>query len=266
MAICQLMKKRTLKLIPAFLFIILFYNVSAATAWQDSIRSRHLKRAEKLYEKFEFKRALRQCKRKIDKHDLDNNSYALQLLADIYYANGEFENARDTYYQALKVLDGLGSQSQTIQQNIVRSKLRMEQANNRSIGSTDFNQEVEQGLIVLDDTLKISRLDSMVRYPECDQNKDPMTVDDCLHYYINDLITYNFNKKLRSLLSRKRYGFIGGRFTINKNGTVSNIEIFSHHPQFELEAIRILKGMPLLEPAMFNGEPIAVKEFLHVHL
>lgn len=47
------------------------------------------------------------------------------------------------------------------------------------------------------------------------------------------------------------------RFIVNKDGTVSDIEVVrSNYPTFNEEALRVLEYMPKWEPGLLNGEPV----------
>lgn len=73
------------------------------------------------------------------------------------------------------------------------------------------------------------------------------------------------NKSLNRLDSiAKSLNYKGGevvavfaQFTIDENGKVTKITAKGPHPAFEEEAIRIIKELPGMDPAMYNGKPIA---------
>ena len=47
------------------------------------------------------------------------------------------------------------------------------------------------------------------------------------------------------------------RFIVNKDGTVSDIEVVrSNNPALNEEALRVLEYMPNWEPGLLNGEPV----------
>ncbi|HMR16691.1 MAG: energy transducer TonB [Confluentibacter sp.] len=48
-------------------------------------------------------------------------------------------------------------------------------------------------------------------------------------------------------------------FTINENGDIVDIRARSVHPEFENEAIRVVKELPKMVPAEYNGKRISQK-------
>ena len=48
-------------------------------------------------------------------------------------------------------------------------------------------------------------------------------------------------------------------FTITENGTIDSIIARGPHEAFENEAIKILKKLPQMDPAIINGEPKRVR-------
>lgn len=73
------------------------------------------------------------------------------------------------------------------------------------------------------------------------------------------------NKDLNKLDSiAKNLNYKGGdivavfaQFTVDENGDVTEITARGPHPAFEEEAVRIIKELPKMDPAMQNGAPVA---------
>lgn len=178
----------------------------------------------------------------------------------------KFDKSRKLYYKILSDLDVNDERRTFLQSGIARSQSHIRNEVALKQPKIKFEEEIENGLVTLDSFEKISSLDQMVTYPGCENKSDQKATDSCLHYYIIDLITYNFDKAILKDLGLPEFLVLYLYFKVMPDGTLENVEVYSIHPLIELEGIRILRGMPILEPAIVNGQPIAVKEYLHVHL
>lgn len=80
----------------------------------------------------------------------------------------------------------------------------------------------------------------------------------------------NPNKNRLDSIARK-LNFKGGEtfkvmtiFTIDENGNIVDIKARSTHQAFEQEAIRVIKELPKMNPAILNGEKIRQKYSLPI--
>ena len=68
----------------------------------------------------------------------------------------------------------------------------------------------------------------------------------------------NFDVNLAKKLNLKGVNRIFMKFKINKEGDIIDIMARAPHPELEREAIRIIKGLPNMQPGQQDGVPTAV--------
>jgi len=91
-------------------------------------------------------------------------------------------------------------------------------------------------------------------YEVVDQMPEFPGGNDSLLLHITKSIKYPSNESLQNI-----QGKIVCRCVINKNGSVSDIEIIrSLHPVFDAEAIRVIKTLPKFIPGKQNGQAVRV--------
>ncbi|AZQ44311.1 tol-pal system YbgF family protein [Nonlabens ponticola] len=251
--------KRTLLVMMMSLFALNSYA-------QTSELSKDYRRSIKLYQKHKYARAIRQCIKAFEKNEGSVNADAQIFLGNLYYANQEYKEAQKAYLEAIQSLK-IGSDKVILLQNyIARAKVHIKHSGNNCHPNNSIQEDLKNDLIYMSSNEKIESLDKMATYRGCEKEETATATDKCLHYYINDLVTYNFDDGLYDAINWKGHAFIGGHFTIEKDGSLSDIQPFSSHPLFELEAIRILQSITDIEPAIYDGNAVRLRENLHVHL
>lgn len=58
---------------------------------------------------------------------------------------------------------------------------------------------------------------------------------------------------------------VSTRFAVNEQGKIVDIQVRGPHSYFENESIRILKKVPILDPALKNGKPIKTQFSLPIN-
>jgi hypothetical protein len=231
-----------------------------------NINSRLFERSKAAYAELDLKKAERLCLKAMDKDDLNDHPDAQLLLANIYFAQKSFDDSKKLYYKILSNLDIVDSRTIFLQNAISRSQKNLKHMEQLRAPRLEFEEEVVTGIVNLNDFEKITSLDSMAVYPGCEDSKDQKTTDKCLHYFLHDLITFNFDKKVLKEIGMNVPVVIYTFFTITNEGALTDTEIYAPHPLLELEGMRILRGIPKLVPAKVNGNAIAIKESMHVHI
>lgn len=75
---------------------------------------------------------------------------------------------------------------------------------------------------------------------------------------INEIVTANFNTDIGKTLELEGKQRVRVQFTIDENGTVSNIKTSATHPQLEEEAKRVIKLLPQFIPGQQSGRKVGV--------
>lgn len=76
-------------------------------------------------------------------------------------------------------------------------------------------------------------------------------------------ISRNMNYPTEAERLRKQ-GRVEVSFVINADGRLSHFEVSKSDPLFDAEALRLVRRMPRWEPALLNGEPVAVKHSIPI--
>ncbi len=97
--------------------------------------------------------------------------------------------------------------------------------------------------------------DTYARFPGCKQ-KSNEALKKCFHEKVNNYVMRNFNKKMAGGLGLQGRQRISTRFKVNKEGDIVDIKVRAPHPKLEKEAIRVLKLLPKIEPATYEGTPV----------
>lgn len=76
---------------------------------------------------------------------------------------------------------------------------------------------------------------------------------------INDYVTKNYDTSIiqKTKLKQGKHKILVS-FMINKNGKVTNIKAKGSVPELEIEAIRVVNSLPLMEPGIHNGKKVNV--------
>ncbi|KQC33537.1 hypothetical protein AAU57_09580 [Nonlabens sp. YIK11] len=247
----------------SILCLSLFQSCFAQSANADS---KLIRRSKKAYSQLDWKKAERLFKKARERENLEDDVSSQIYYANILFAKKDYEKSRNLYHSILSNLAANDDKRSFLQQGISRSQKNIEYQRKLKEPRLDIEKELKSGIIKLDSYDKITSLDQMVVYPGCESSADQKATDRCLHYYLNDLISYNFRKNILTDLGLPTSLVMYLDFKVMTDGVLKDIEVYSVHPTVELEAIRILKGAPKLEPAVISGKPIAVLENFHVHL
>ncbi|GAA0717189.1 hypothetical protein GCM10009430_13800 [Aquimarina litoralis] len=100
--------------------------------------------------------------------------------------------------------------------------------------------------------------DNQVIHPECKETGKAKKDKKCLNEKVKKFINKNFNVNIAKNLNLEGVYTIYVRFSISKCGNVINVKARGPHPDLEKEAIRVVKTLPKMKPASFDGEPIGV--------
>ncbi|BAO56287.1 hypothetical protein [Nonlabens marinus] len=258
--------KPTIKRLQLLTIILLMALIHKGHAQSIDLNSRLFQRSKAAYGELDLKKAKRLCLKAMEKDDLKEQPDAQLLLANIYFAEKAFDESRKLYYKILTGLDITDDRRTFLQNAISRSQKNINHIKDLKVPKQSFEGEVASGIVNLNNFEKVTSLDSMVIYPGCSVYEDQKTTDKCFHYYVNDLISFNFDKTILKDIGINVPTVIYPFFTVTNEGTLSDIEVYAAHPLLELEGIRILREMSKLKPATVNGKPIAVKESMHVHI
>jgi protein TonB len=83
---------------------------------------------------------------------------------------------------------------------------------------------------------------------------EPEKLKNCANSAINRHINMKFNISLFNHLQPGPYR-VAVKFDIDENGEIVNILARGSHREMELEAIRVMKLLPKMNPALVNNEP-----------
>ena len=81
---------------------------------------------------------------------------------------------------------------------------------------------------------------------------------------ISRFVNRKFNTNLAEELNLKSNQKIFAQFTIDKNGTVSDILVKAPHKALEKEAIRVVQQLPHMTPGKQQNKPVSVKYTLPI--
>lgn len=94
-------------------------------------------------------------------------------------------------------------------------------------------------------------------YSDCEDQPTYETQRKCFSEKISEYINQRFNTKIASDIDLRGKVRIIARFTIAKDGTITDIESRAPHPKLKQEMNQILEKHPRVTPAMTNGKPVA---------
>ena len=100
-------------------------------------------------------------------------------------------------------------------------------------------------------------------FPGC-EGLDSLELKKCFTRKISRFVNRKFNTNLAEELNLKSNQKIFTQFTIDKNGTVSDILVKAPHKALEKEAIRVVQQLPLMTPGKQQNKPVSVKYTLPI--
>ena len=101
-------------------------------------------------------------------------------------------------------------------------------------------------------------------YPGCEKASSNEERKKCMATHISKFVGENFNNKLGKKLGLDGINRIYVVFKINEEGKVKDIRSRAPHPQLEQEAIRIIKKLPVMQPATIENIPVSVNYSLPI--
>jgi beta-lactamase regulating signal transducer with metallopeptidase domain len=113
--------------------------------------------------------------------------------------------------------------------------------------------------------IPFSIVDKIPVYPGCEGIDDKEEQKHCLSKSIQMHVAKEFNVELAQTLGlkpgKKRIFTI---FTINKDGTITDVKARAPHKDLEAEAVRVVKTIPKMQPGKSNGEYVGVRYSLPI--
>ncbi|WP_452221091.1 energy transducer TonB [Lacinutrix salivirga] len=125
-------------------------------------------------------------------------------------------------------------------------------------------EEVEVEEIEEDVEVSFAVIENVPIFPGCESG-DNNAKKKCMSTKIKQFVTKKFNVDLAQDL-----GLDSGKqkinvfFTIDKDGSITNIKTRSPHPKLDDEAKRIVNKLPKMQPGKQRGKPVKVTFFLPI--
>jgi len=112
------------------------------------------------------------------------------------------------------------------------------------------------------DILDIQSVDIPPIPNNCQKENDKRT---CLSRSISHYINSNFDTDVvRSMKKGTTIFRTTASFVIDEYGKIINVRASGEYERMNLEAIRVVKTVPAMQPAQFNGKPVAVSYSLPI--
>ena len=103
-----------------------------------------------------------------------------------------------------------------------------------------------------------------VVYPGCKNAKNNEERKRCMIRKISEFVAKNYNTRLAKKLDLKGIQRIYVVFKINTQGKTVEIRSRAPHPDLEKEAIRVIRRLPRMKPALIEDTPISVNYTLPI--
>ena len=161
--------------------------------------------------------------------DLDNISIEEQKIIDDQVVRIN----NDSYYHTQIISDGLRHE---------KREFKTENNNEEIIGKQ----------------MSFAVIGQVPAFPGCDTSVSNDEQRKCFSDKINKIVIENFDLDLGKTLGLVGKQKIYVRFTINKEGNITNVKSRAPHPELEREARRVVKLIPQVEPGKQDGELINV--------
>lgn len=123
-------------------------------------------------------------------------------------------------------------------------------------GDVEIIGQEEEDLEALEDPIPFAVVESVPVFPGCEAFKDNEDRKNCFQKQLLRYVSENFvyNERAREL---KIQGRIIISFVVEKNGQVSNVRVArSVDPWLDDEGVRVISGLPKIEPAKQRGKPV----------
>lgn len=95
-------------------------------------------------------------------------------------------------------------------------------------------------------------------FPGCEDLATNKEQKECMSRKITEFVSVNFNTGLGKELGLTGINRIYVQFKVSKDGEVSSIKSRAPHPDLGAEAERVVNSIPDMEPAVHNGENVAI--------
>ena len=95
-------------------------------------------------------------------------------------------------------------------------------------------------------------------FPGCEDVETPEQQKDCMSMGINAWVNKRFNTSLGKELGLKGVNRVYVQFKVSPEGKISSVRSRAPHPALAEEAERVVKSIPDMEPAIHDGERVAV--------
>ena len=95
-------------------------------------------------------------------------------------------------------------------------------------------------------------------YPGCENFTNQRSQRDCMTQKISDHVNKNFNTSIGKTLGLTGLSRIYVRFKVSSTGKVVDVESRAPHPALGAEAERVVRSLPDMEPAMHEGQKVAI--------
>jgi len=184
-----------------------------------------------------------------------NATYEEPIKNTVYFSttkNKKITNVK-VFTDNLRLKKIITSSIQSIEANNSNdnSKFYLKLKKNKNYSLTTHTYKQQKGNISI-------TLDQQVIYQGCNENLNNIQLKKCASEKISRLINKNFNTDLVSDL-----GLIGRQeilitFKIDTNGNIVNVRARAPHHKLKEEAIRVIKLIPKMKPALLKGEPITM--------
>jgi len=95
-------------------------------------------------------------------------------------------------------------------------------------------------------------------FPGCENEPDEVTRFDCLNAGVMQVVIDNFNYPVKAQ-KKKIEGKVFVNFVISKTGDIKNVHVIKGaHKLLNEEAVRLIKLIPKMKPAIQRGEPVNI--------
>lgn len=134
------------------------------------------------------------------------------------------------------------------------------------IESTETNQEeeiveieeIEEAIEEEIADVPFAVIENVPIYPGCEGANGNNAKKACMSEKIDRFVKKEFNGDLAGDLGLEGIQRIFVRFKIDKHGNVIDVQARAPHPKLEMEAVRVVKGLPKMTPGKQRGQPVGV--------
>lgn len=106
--------------------------------------------------------------------------------------------------------------------------------------------------------IPVGVLEKVPVYPGCEDFLTNRNRNRCMNMSIAQFVKKNFNTDIGNALNIKGRQRIDINFKIDKTGVVKSIEAKTQHAVLKIEAIRVIRMLPKMEPGMQRGRSVSV--------